>query len=81
MKFNKDDLRFEKHETVYDKIIGKGRWSVHYERVFKHDGKFYATTYQMGATEGQDERPYEYDDDEVECKEVFPVEKTITVYE
>jgi hypothetical protein len=81
MKFNKNDLKWETHETVSDKIIRQGRWSVQYERVFKHEGKFYLTTYSVGATESQDERPYDYEPDEIECKEVFPVEKTVIVYE
>lgn len=35
----------------------------------KNNGKFYQTTYSEGATEMQDERPWEYED-EVECEEV-----------
>lgn len=67
--------------TVYDKIVDTSRWSVLYERVFKHDGKFYMTEYSVGATESQDESPYEYAPDEIECDEVRAVEKTVTVYE
>ena len=79
--FAKEDLIEEVHETVYDRIVGSGRWSIHYERVFKHDDRFWMTTYRRGATECQDESPYEYEPDEVECVEVFPVERTVTVYE
>lgn len=67
--------------TVYDKIIDTSRWSIHYERVFKHDGKFYRTYYSVGATESQDESPYEYEPDMIECGEVKPVEKVVIVYE
>ncbi len=81
MKFSKEFLREQEGETIYDRINGHGRWTVHHERVFKHEGKFYLTTYMVGATESQDESPYEYDKDEIECPEVFPREKTITVYE
>lgn len=81
MLFSKESLREEEHETVYDKIVDTTRWSICYERVFKHDGKFYMTDYSVGATENQDEHPYEYEGDMIECKEVFPVEKTVTVYE
>ena len=80
MKFSKDNLKWEEHKTIYDKIIGHSRWSIQHERVFEHEGKFYLTTYSVGATEYQDERPYEYDPDEIECPEVFPVQETVTVY-
>jgi len=49
--------------------------------VFETEGKFYETFYSVGATESQEERAYEYEPDDIECKEVFPVEKTIIVYE
>lgn len=62
-------------------IDGKRRWSVDHWGVFAHEGKFYRTTYSVGATEQQDESPYEYEDDMIECPEVVPVSKTITVYE
>lgn len=87
MKFKKEDLidlmegGFDDFEVVHDQMIDKSRWSIIHELVFKYHGKFYATTYRYGATESQDERPFEYDPDEIECKEVFPVLKTITVYE
>lgn len=81
MKFSKEFLQDEGGETVYDKMIGRSRWSLHYERVFSHEGRLYLTRYSFGATESQDERPYEHEDDEIECVEVFPVEKTVTVYE
>ena len=49
--------------------------------VFKYHNKFYITSYQKGATEYQDERPYENEDDEIECIEVFPVETKIITYQ
>lgn len=67
-------------ETVYDKVIDTSRWSIHHERVFKYDGKLYKTFYSRGSTESQDESPYEYENVEIECDEVFAVEKTVTVY-
>jgi hypothetical protein len=86
VKFPREDLKLGLEgdgplaETVCSGIVDTSRWSIHYERVFKYDGKFYRTHYSVGATEQQDERPYEYEDDEIECEEVFPVEKTVTVY-
>lgn len=88
MKFQKEKLKDlvsycvpEGFELVSDDITDTTRWSVLHYVVFKFDGKFYATGYSEGATEYQDESPFEYEPDEIECKEVFPVEKTITVYE
>jgi len=88
MKFKGEDLRnlvWHNYEgddlkIIENKIEDASRWSINYGLVFEHNGKFYATGYSVGATEQQDERPFEYQD-EVECKEVVPVEKTITVYE
>ena len=65
----KDELDLPYSNTVVDKIIDTTRWSIVHEIVFEDNGKFYQTTYSEGATEMQDERPWEYDD-EVECTEV-----------
>lgn len=72
------DNRFE---TVRKEIIETSRWSILNEIVIKRlsDGKFFADFYSVGATECQDERPWQ--DNEPDFKEVFPVEKTIIVYE
>lgn len=81
MKFERSFLQDMGGETISDDITGHSRWSVHHRRVFKHDDKFYETHYSVGATESQDECPYEYDADEIECVEVVPVERTVTMYE
>lgn len=83
MKFKRDDLRDDVGDpdtTVLDETIGTSRWSVQHRRVFKRDGKLYETHYSRGATEQQDESPYEHDPEEIECAEVFAREKTIVVY-
>lgn len=67
-------------DTIVNEIIGRNRWSIQHRRVFKFDGKFYETFYSVGATECQEEHPYQYDPDVIECKEVFPQEITTTVY-
>lgn len=67
-------------EEILNDIIDTGRWNHLYRRVFKFENKFYETFYSRGATESQDERPYEYDDDEIECQEVEPVQVTTTIY-
>jgi hypothetical protein len=69
-------------KKVSDTITGKSRWSLNHELVFQEEatGRFFCTHYSEGATEQQDESPFEYDPDDVEVTEVFPVEKTVTVY-
>jgi len=59
-------------------IDGTSRWSVFMSQVFEHipTGKFYLFEWSKGATECQDEDPFEYVD-EVEPSEV--VEKEVTV--
>lgn len=89
MKFKKDflqglagdDYDSSVVEVIYTDLTDTTRWSIIYESVFKFEGKFYRTYYSVGATESQYERPYEYDADEIECLEVVPTEKTVTVYE
>ena len=69
----------EKGVIISDEIIDTSRWSVIHELIFNYNGKIYSTSYSVGATEQQDERPWEYDD-WIDCVEVAAVEKTITVY-
>ncbi|CAK0777224.1 hypothetical protein CCP3SC1AL1_890016 [Gammaproteobacteria bacterium] len=73
-----DDSNFV---TIEDKIVGKRRWSIEYEIVVqrKSDGKYFKDGYCRGATENQDESPYEWS--EPNFKEVFPVTKTYIDYE
>jgi len=81
MKFSKEFLLEEvldSEKVVKHEIVGKRRWSVDYWAVFKHEGKFYGTS--VGATERQDESPYEYAPDEIECPEVFPVHQLVIEY-
>lgn len=67
-------------EILVDDIIDNSRWSIMHLFIFKYtDGKIYETTYSIGATESQDERPWEYED-EVECVEVEPYEKMVIDY-
>ena len=59
---------------VEDNIVDNSRWSIHHELIFNHEGKVYRTYYSVGATEQQDEGPWEYDGDEIECDEVVAKE-------
>lgn len=87
MKFKKEwlqDLVFddtnEGAKIVQNRITRHRRWSIDHTIVFEKDGKFYQSSYSVGATESQDESPYEYNDDEIECPEVIPVQEMVTVY-
>lgn len=71
----------EEGVLVRDQIVDQSRWSVEYEMIFSVDDKFYRTHYSVGATEQQAEAPFEYSPDEIECREVRMVEKTIKVWE
>ena len=66
--------------AIKDTIINTSRWSVHHEIIFAYNGKFYKTNYTVGATEMQDESPWEYLEN-VDCVEVQVVEKTVKVWE
>jgi hypothetical protein len=67
--------------TIEDKIVRTKRWSIVYEIVVqrKTDGKYFKDVYQRGATESQDEQPYEWS--EPNFTEVLPVTKTYIDYE
>jgi hypothetical protein len=88
LKFAKEflvDLAWETHDDdivtiMSSEAIGKTRWKIQHELIFKFEDKFYQTFFEMPATEMQDCGPYEFEDDEIECVEVEPYEVTITKY-
>ena len=83
VKFSKDYLVNKlglPYNAIEDKITDTSRWSIHHEIVFPDNGRFYKTHYSEGATEIQDERPWEYEN-EIECTEVHIVEKLMKVWE
>jgi hypothetical protein len=55
--------------AIEDRVIDTSRWSVHHEIIFLDDGKYYRTWYSIGATEQQDEWPWDHEK-EVKCYEV-----------
>jgi len=61
-------------EIIYDEIVDTSRWTITYELVFKFEDCYYRTFYDRGATEYQDEGPYENEGDEINVQEVFPRE-------
>lgn len=88
VKFRRDDLldllwgdADDSWEIISDEISGTSRWAIERDLIFSVDGKTYITYYRVGATESQDEGPWEYDGDEIECYPVQAVEKTVTVWE
>jgi hypothetical protein len=70
------DLTEYADAVVIDEITGTTRWDVYKRKVLKFGDKFLELTWSEGATEAQD-----YDNYDLEMREVFPKEKTITVYE
>ncbi len=76
----REEIEEEEARIISDKVSGNYRWSVHHDLIFETGGSFYSSDYSVGATELQCESPYEYDDDEIECTEVHPVEVTTVVY-
>lgn len=65
----KNELGLPYENAIVDEITDTTRWSIMHEIVFKDNGKFYLTTYSVGATEMQLESPWEYES-KVECIEV-----------
>jgi hypothetical protein len=76
-----DTPGYQSFKKVSEEMINHSRWAVGYHVILQreNDGKFFSSSYEVGATESQDQSPYEYDDPIF--TEVFPVEKTIIVYE
>ena len=66
--------------ALEDKMVDVARWSIIHVIIFEYEGKTYQTSYSKGATECQDESPWEFDD-EVECTEVHKVERVIELWE
>lgn len=89
MKFKKRDLlsMLRSDESVLikiqDEISDHLRWSVAHDVVFQDriTGRYFRSYYSEGATESQDESPWQWDPEEIECDEVRPVEKVVIVYE
>lgn len=72
MKFSKTfllDRLGDPMSTAETSIVGTTQWGTERREVFRHEGHFYATTYRVGSGD-EGERPYEFDDDEIECPKV-----------
>lgn len=66
-------------DVIEDTICDTSRWSVLHNIIFPYKGKFYETQYSVGATEQQEESPWEYEE-EVECVEVEQVETVVKAW-
>lgn len=86
-KFDRDylyeelDLPYASDYLIQDIITAVSRWSTFHQIVFMDkDGSYWMTDYSCGATELQDERPWEYED-KVECikveKKLIQIEKWV----
>lgn len=75
-----ENLEADKAEEVLNELTDTSRWSNHYRFIFKYEDKLYESDYQEGATEQQDESPYEYEGDVITCTEVEAVEKIVIDY-
>lgn len=77
-----DDNGNDEFDIVVNKITDTSRWAIHHRLVIyrKTDQRYFETHYRTGATEYQEESPFEYED-EVTLREVFAVEKTVIVFE
>ena len=74
------DPECEEFEVIREEFEGMSRWTANYSQVLKHKetGKCYLTSYSLGATEMQDESPYEYEPDMIKLTEVVPYETRVT---
>ena len=68
----------EYKEITLQKIEDQDRWYTYVSQVFqkKDDGTFWELSWRRGSTEQQYEGP-----EDIRKLQVYPVEKTITVYE
>lgn len=74
-----EDERFKKIETEH---VGSRRWSQDYSTVIedKQKGLFFCTSYSVGSTENQDERPYEFEENDIVVERVYPHKVEVIVF-
>ena len=81
-EFEDVEYNSDKWKEISSKITGQSRWSTFYRCVVQNleTGEFYSYRMEHGSTEYQDYNHWD-DNDTIELTQVFPVEKTIIVYE
>lgn len=67
-------------QVIQSELIDTTRWSQIHELVIKKDDKYYSKRYSIGATEYQDEGPFDNEGPFVEFNEVEPYEHTVIKY-
>jgi len=67
-------------KLIEETLDDTDRWTSQHTMVFQDGDKCYETYFSKGLTEMQDERPFEYEPDEIECIEVHEVEVTTIVW-
>lgn len=76
------DDETDNYTVVQNDIVGTSRWSTEHTLVIKskETGKFYTSYYRQGATEMQEESPFENDGEMITFHEVVPEEVTVIEY-
>ena len=65
---------------IADEFIEARRWATRHRLVFRDDDGYWATFYEKGATENQEDHPMFDYQDPVRCVAVYPTEKVTIVY-
>lgn len=67
-------------DVIEETMVGRTRWTIHYQVIFSYQGSNYKVIRHSPATEYQDCDSWGYQK-QVECTEVIAVEETITVWQ
>ena len=69
-----------KWNLISKKISDQTRWTTFWTLILSKNGEFFETTFGKGSTESQDYDHFDYEGPMI-LSQVFPVTKTVTVYE
>lgn len=81
LKLLADGTEPEGYCIKLNEIRDRSRWAVEYELVFSHGVQLWGTHYRRGATEEQDEEPFECEPKEIACLERRATSQVVTIYE
>lgn len=85
LRLPRDAGKYADVEVIENTLVDTGRWSLVYRLIFRLPdqpaGEAWRVHYEVGATESQDIRPWEYDGDEIDAALVCAVEKTVIAWE
>ena len=79
MKFKRDFLQKQVGRAEEETLTGWDRYSVFFEMVFEHEGKFYFAEYEQDTEGGSCH--FEGEEGEIECPEVHSVLRMKPVWE